>query len=159
MGERDGEGGGAATEGGEADEEEHGGIGGGEETLEGVEVWGCEDVGERGVGKGFDEEGAVVVAMDGGGVMEASGDGVEAGQGLGEGGLKELGFGGEVKYKYSVGVRVEEEGHVPWMLGESWSSSNESFKVFRCGYGKSLNSLLLLCVFHLKLHVFISLSI
>lgn len=80
-------------------------------------------------------------------------------EGLGEGGLKELGFGGEVKYKYSVGVRVEEEGHVPWMLGESWSSSNESFKVFRCGYGKSLNSLLLLCVFHLKLHVFISLSI
>ena len=60
--------------------------------MEGVEVWGCEDVGERGVGKGFDEEGAVVVAMDGGGVMEASGDGVEAGQGLGEGGLKELGF-------------------------------------------------------------------
>ena len=73
--------------------------------------------------------------------------------------MKELGFGGEGKYKYSVGVRVEEEGHVPWMLGESWSSSNESFKVFRCGYGKSLNSLLLLFVFHLKLHVFISLSI
>jgi len=82
-------------------------VGGGEETLEGVEIWGFEDVGERGISVGLDEEGAGVVAVEGGGVMEVSGEGVEAGQGVGEGGLKELGFGGEVR-KCVGGVRVEE---------------------------------------------------
>lgn len=80
---------------------------GGEETLKGVEVWGFEDVGERGVSVGVDEEGATVVAVEGGGIMEVSGERVEAGQGVGEGGLKELGFGGEV-WKCVGGVRVEE---------------------------------------------------
>jgi len=102
VGERNGYGGAAAAKGGEAYEEEHGGvcwslvIGGGEETLEGVEVWGFEDVGERGIGVGLDEEGTDVVAVEGGGAMEVSGERVEAGQGVREWGLKELGFGGEV---------------------------------------------------------------
>lgn len=76
--------------------------------MESVEVWGREDVRERGVGLGLDEGSRVVGAVNGGGVVEASCEGVEVGECLGEGGLKELGFGGEGK----CGVGRVEESHV-----------------------------------------------
>ena len=97
MGEGDGDSGGAATEQGEAGKK-HGTVRdfhcfvvvGGEELFNSVEVGGGEDVGEGGVGSGFDEEGSLVVAVDGGGVSEATGERVEECQHLGEGVLKEL---------------------------------------------------------------------
>lgn len=117
MGEGYGDGGAAATEQGEADKE-HGAvghcdgffIGGGDEGFKGVEMGVGEEVGEGGGGLSFDEEGTVVVAVDGGGrVVEASGERVEKGESLGEGGLKELGVGGELRMRMRI---VEEEGDV-----------------------------------------------
>lgn len=93
------------------------GVVGGEQVLEGIEVRVGEDVGERSVGSRFDEEGALVVAENGGRVLEASRERVERGKHLGERVLKEFGFGGEFGDMSSVGVVRVEEGHVAVDVG------------------------------------------